>query len=419
MKKVRAILSVLLVLVLALSFAACGGEKTPANPDAKTIVYWSMWESTEPQGIAIQEAIDAYMADTGNIVQVEFKGRTGQREGLEPALDAGQTIDLFDEDMDRVNQTWGNYIMDLEELAASTNYEATANAGLMAALRDYNGTLRSIPYQPFVFAFFYNEEIFNEAGVTSVPNTWEEFLAACEKIKNAGYYPITCDDAYITCMIGYHLGRLIGEEGVTDVVMNGNWAENPAVLEMAQAYEQLASLGYFSPNLGSNVWPSGQNGEFALGEVGMYLNGSWLPNEVRGITGDDFQWGCFSYPSVPNGVNGPETANFGGQVFAINKNSEVAPEAFELICYITQGQYDALLSEMSLGIPADTSNTNWPAQLAAVEPVMANLSGRFSWAVNVEANNDITPAIKENFTKLCAGEITAEQFVAAMEAASN
>lgn len=30
-----------------------------------TIVYWSMWESTEPQGQAIQEAVDAYMEETG------------------------------------------------------------------------------------------------------------------------------------------------------------------------------------------------------------------------------------------------------------------------------------------------------------------------------------------------------------------
>lgn len=29
--------------------------------------------------------------------------------------------------------------------------------------------------------------------------------------------------------------------------MNGNWAENPAVLQAAQAYEELASKGYLSP----------------------------------------------------------------------------------------------------------------------------------------------------------------------------
>ena len=60
----------------------------------------------------------------------------------------------------------------------------------------------------------------------------------------------------------------------------------------------------------------------------MYLNGSWLPNEVKGITGEDFEWGCFSYPTVENGTVGLEAANYGAQVYAINAKTEVADEAF-------------------------------------------------------------------------------------------
>ena len=98
-------------------------------------------------------------------MDVQFKGRTGIREGLQPALDAGTNIDLFDEDIDRVNTTWGAYLMDLEELAKASDYDATANASLMEACREVGGgTLKSIPYQPNVFAFFYNKAIFEEAA---------------------------------------------------------------------------------------------------------------------------------------------------------------------------------------------------------------------------------------------------------------
>ena len=45
-----------------------------ASAEGKTITYWSMWESTEPQGQALQEAIDAYQEATGNTVDVQFKG---------------------------------------------------------------------------------------------------------------------------------------------------------------------------------------------------------------------------------------------------------------------------------------------------------------------------------------------------------
>ena len=138
--------------------AAPAGDSSQAEApagDGGSLVYWSMWEATEPQGQAIQAAVDKFTADTGVAVDLQFKGRTGIREGLQPALDAGTNIDMFDEDIDRVNTTWGQYLMDLEDLVKGADYEATANAGLMAACREVGGgTLKSIPYQPNVFAFF-------------------------------------------------------------------------------------------------------------------------------------------------------------------------------------------------------------------------------------------------------------------------
>ena len=88
--------------------AADGAETEAAQPagDGSGLVYWSMWEATEPQGQAIQAAVDKFTEDTGISVDLQFKGRTGIREGLQPALDAGTAIDLFDEDIDRVNTTW-------------------------------------------------------------------------------------------------------------------------------------------------------------------------------------------------------------------------------------------------------------------------------------------------------------------------
>ena len=435
----KKLLSLLVCTAMAVSmFTGCGSNDTKDNAaetstdsgaakdtteevaaGGKTIVYWSMWEATEPQGKVIQEAVNAYMADTGNTVDLQFKGRTGIREGLQPALDAGTTIDLFDEDIDRVNGTWGNYLLDLETLAKDADYEATANAGLMAACREAaGGTLKSIPYQPNVFAFFYNQTLFDQAGITEVPKTWAEFLTVCEKLKSAGITPLTSDDAYINTNFGYHLARLIGNDNVEKVVTEGLWAEEPAVLKVAQAYEELAKKGYFSEYIESNVWPNGQNVELALGEVAMYLNGSWLPNEVKDMTGPDFKWGCFSYPAVDGGKDGTEASNFGAQVYAINKNTQVAKEAFDLITYVTKGEFDKKLSVESVGIPADSTNSEWPDMLAAVKPVLETTTIRYTWAAGAEQNPDMTPVIKENFLKLCGGSITAQQFVDNMEAAS-
>ena len=93
--------------------------------------------------------------------------------------------------------------------------------------------------------------------------------------------------------------------------------------------------------------------------------------------------------------------------------------AFQLITYITKGEFDKKLSEESLGIPSDTTNTEWPSQLADVKPVLESLKTRYPWAAGAEDNVDMTPIIKENMMKLCSGTITAGEFVANLKEAGN
>lgn len=437
MKKFKNVLALMMVLILALT--ACGSDpvveslaeveepaaeepavEEPAaevapSGEAVEINYWSMWSSEEPQAVALQASVDAFEAETGHTVNLEFKGRAGQREGIQPALDAGESIDVFDEDIERVNITWGDYLLDLEELAASVDYDATADKNLMEAVRGLgNGTLKTIPYQPSLFAFMYNTSIFEEAGVTAVPTTWEEFLATCELIKAAGYDPITTDDAYLTTIAGTHLSRIVGSQGVVDIVNENKW-DDPAVVQMAQDLEELATLGYFSPNIPTNVFPIGQIADFAGESAAMYLNGSWLPNELKNDLPEGFKMGCFTYPALEGGVEGIEMSNWGAQCFAINKDSKVPTEAFELITYLTKGEADKAISDASLGMPADSLNSTWPVELDAIKEVWGGLSvDRVLWAGGIEYNADATPFLKENLTFLYSGEITADEFVANM-----
>ena len=61
------------------------------------IVYWSMWDAGSKTAIAIQEAIDAYCAASGNEVQVEWKGRDIQTL-IGASIDAGENIDIYEDD---------------------------------------------------------------------------------------------------------------------------------------------------------------------------------------------------------------------------------------------------------------------------------------------------------------------------------
>jgi len=420
MKKIIKLV-VCLFMIMSLVLVGCARREAVqqvAETDVE-LVYWSMWNPTEPQALAIQEAVDDWSERTGVTVNISWKGRE-VRKLLQPALEAGQVIDIFDEDVERVNVTWGNFILDVEEYITQVfpttdgkPYENSVNSALLSLARDLNpdGVLSSIPYQPFLFAFMYNKDTFDAAGIESVPKTWEEFLEVCEKLKAAGIIPMTVDDAYMDTLPGTHLARLVGYERVREIVTNGLW-DDPAVARMAADWEYMYKRGFISPYAAGNIWPSGQQ-EIADGSVAMYLNGTWLPNEIRDATGPDFRWGTFSYPALEGGVNGTETANFGSQVFAINRESKHPDEAFELIVHLTTGQWDSEIANRSMGVPVGIGS-EWPPQLAEAKDVFDNLEAWFPWAGGIQANPDMVPFIVTNFTKLINGDFTADGFVAEM-----
>lgn len=381
------------------------------------LVYWSNWDSTEAQGIVISDAVKEFENETGAKVKLEFKGRKGIKEGLIPALDANQQIDMFDGAGNKSN--FGDRIISLEDLVKDKDYEKDTNPIMMELMRTYHdGELKEIPYQEKANGYLYNKKLFKDAGIDEVPKTTDEFLEVARKLKESGVIPATTDDAYAMQAFGMHLGRLIGNDGVKDVVDNGNW-DVPEVMETAEFFEKMAAEGLFSDKVGSNVWPTGQNTEFATGNVAMYATGSFVPNEVKPITGEDFEWGFFNYPEVENGVNGLETMVIGSQSFAITSIAEKPEAAFDLIEKLTRGEWDEKLAVESLGIPTDVNNTEWPKQLEEVQPYIENATGIFSISAGLENNPEITPALKENLLNLYAGNLTAQEFVNNMKKASN
>ena len=438
MKKILSL--VLASAMVASSLAGCGSSKTaetqapttqapaesaaPEGSDAATeapaetvvagaiedgaeLVYWPMWAETEPQGQAISEAIDAFTKSTGVKVDVNWAGSRDTRKTLEPALSAGETIDIFDEDIERVNGTWGKYLLDIQSMYDASPLNGAQNATLIElAKQQGGGTLKSVPYQPSTFIMFYNKDAFDKAGITAVPKTWDEFLAACESLKTAGIIPMTVDDAYMACLFGFLMDRVAGSD-TTEAVAAGDFT-NEAVLKTAQVLEELTSKGYIDPRAAGNVYPQGQS-NIADGSVAMYLNGSWLPNEVKNQTPEGFRWGAFSLPQIAEGGDGAESNQYGAQCFAINKDTKYPNAAFALIQWLTSGEWDQKLAVASMGVPMD-NDAKWPEALADAKAVLDSTTHRLNWAVGMENDTNVNAAIKTNMAMMISGSTDAQKF---------
>ena len=193
----------------------------------QSIVYWSMWEEDEPQADVIREAAEAYEEATGISVEIQWKGR-GIRSLIEPALDAGEQIDLFDDDYQRMAQEHRDYLAELKGMADTVDYEKHIMPVLLEQVKNWgNGELLAMPYQPYITGVWYNKDLWEEAGLTEqdIPDTWEKLIRVCRKIKNSdsGLSAMTCDEEYVNLLYGYQLARYLGQEKVQQLIRNCTW----------------------------------------------------------------------------------------------------------------------------------------------------------------------------------------------------
>lgn len=431
------------VLATSLLLASCGpAATTPAPTAAPTeaapteaapteaveptaaaepveLVYWAMWNETEPQGDVIKDAVkDFETANPGVTVKVQWNGRD-IRKLIVPALESGENIDLFDNDQVWINGHAKKYLLPLDSYLdqpavgeEGRTVGDTLNQALLGPSTS-EGKLLNVPYQPYAVMFFYNKEHFETAGITKVPETWDEFLAANEALKKAGFAPITTDvDSYLDVIIGYYAERAKGcdffMETLTD--KTGEMWRDPAYLQMAQDIQTLNDKGYIAEGTSGNLYPAGQQ-QLALGEVTMYLNGTWLPTEVKDTAGPDFQWGAFSFPTVKDGENPVSDIMMGSQGIAIMNTSQHPDQAFEFIKYLVSKKTQAAMTEHA-NVPAIHVDVPWAGPISDAGVAVKGATKAIGWACDLyDAGDVVSNVVIPQFQDLFVGKITPEQYV--------
>lgn len=398
--------------------AASSSSEEAAPSTGKEITYWSMWTSTENQAKVIQEAADAYEKETGIHVNIEWKGRD-IKTMIGAALDAGEDIDLFDDDYQRVVQQDGKYLVDLTDMAAAADYEKHIMPVILSTAKEWGGgKLLTMPYQPYTTGVWYNKDLWESAGLTDedVPETWEELLATCQKIKDDGQYnPMTCDSDFVNLLYGFQLGRYIGQDKILEMIDNADWANIPEAKQAAEDIQTLFTEGYMSEYAPCNGTEGQQ--EVGFGESVMVLQASWVPNEILQTVKDEVNWGFFPWPAVEGGVDGTEASMVGSQGFGIVAKSDMQQEAFDFAMTICTGEYDLKMAESVSSIPADTENTEWPAAIKEAEPYFKEMTKPYMWAVGFQRNANYQTIIQEHLIKLAKVEETPQEFVDALSAA--
>ena len=434
----RKVLAAALSVAMGMSLVACGsGSSKPVEETTKSvesgadntesgdaklnaeIEYWSSWSETEAQADALREAADEFMkANPGVKINFTFNGRDN-RNLVGSAVSAGTKVTMMDANADNIKSMWSEMTMDLtpyfEESYKSTGGEKYVDrimpsmSGLSAKL--FDGKYSYFPYAPQAFMIFCNKNIFDDCGITKYPETWTEFMDACEKIKAKGYTPVTTDSGYATSWVGYYMSRLMGNDEVAKLSNDPSAWSNPKVLEAAKAIEDMAKKGYFDPVIETNTYPNAQQSMVINEKIAMYINGTWLPNEVKESTPDDFKWGSFAFPTVEGGVDDQTSGCYSSYGIAINKDAteEEAKAAAAFGVYVTTA-FDQKFSDMANAIPVGVDG-EWPDSLKDAQQVISKYTNRYPSQTALILNSNSKQIIADACLKLMGGSITAEEFV--------
>ncbi len=429
-----------ITILIAMILSACGGatpttapqpaatQPPAASSEKVELVFWSMWNEPEPQAVAIQKWIDGFQKEHPNItIKAVWNGRENQTK-LRTALGSGTKVDFMDQDADQVaggmmSEGLGYALDDwLSQPALDENVpiKDVFQPGELEQNKAPDGHIYLWPYVNNPVMFWYNKDIFTNAGVQP-PTTWDEFLAACQKIKDSGKTAIVMESDigdFHGFWFNYLVERQKGKGFLFKTIEDktGEMWKDPAYANAIKMIQDLWTKGYFPEAAKGYIWPAGQQ-SVATGEAAMELVGGWLPTELRTATAPDFKWGGFRFPAISGGTGNVDDLHPWLLSFMILKQSEHPKEVFEFFKYIMTKENQTIMAQEAL-VGVTRKGVDWPASLA--DGATASASAKTA-LLHIDGGTAYHPEFTKNvlyvnLTPAFMGNMTPEDFSSKMAA---
>ncbi len=291
------------------------------------------------------------------VVQIERLGGEEFKKKLPTLLQTSEAPDLF--------YSWGGGILE-EQVAAGVTRDISglldedflktmSPAGMNAFTVD--GAVVGLPQQVQEVTFWYNKELAAQAGIdVETIETWDDFLAAVQKAKDAGLTPISVgglDKWPLHFYWSYLAMREAGRQGFIDA-QNGEgagFAAEPFV-KAGENFKQLIDMEPFQEGF-MTTGATDSYGFFGDGGAVFLLMGNWAYGSQKGASQSgglsDDQLGSFSFPVVEGGA-GDATDTFGGiNGFVVAKDAP--DEAVTFLEYLMNVDNQTESGELGIFIP--------------------------------------------------------------------
>lgn len=134
----------------------------------------------------MQDIVDKYEKETGVKIELLSAPFADTKTQITSGASTGTVADIVS-----VDSSW---VYDFADQGILTNQSDLMDKDgfdqdIIDSEWQVDGSTYAVPVVNFAYPMYANQDILDKAGVTELPKTWSEFEAACQKIKDAGYYP--------------------------------------------------------------------------------------------------------------------------------------------------------------------------------------------------------------------------------------
>jgi raffinose/stachyose/melibiose transport system substrate-binding protein len=408
-----------------LTTAACGGGGSAEGGGDNTITWWHNSNNQPGKGYYEQVAKDFEADHPGIDVQVSAMAHEDMVDKLGAAFQSGDVPDVY---MERgggelADHVEAGLVRDLSEDAAD---EISKIGGSVAGWQ-VDGKTYALPYSMGVVGFWYNKELFAEAGIDAAPTTMDELYSVIDELKGAGLTPLSvgAGDKWPAGHYWYYTAlRSCPQEVLEDAVTSLDFSD-PCFVQAGEVVEDLLAKEPFNPGFLSTPAQEGAtsaSGLLATEKVAMEMQGHWEPGVMQGLTDDGKGLGektaWFPFPAVDGGQGDPAAQLGGGDAWAV---AESAPdEAVELVKYMLSDKVQKGFAENDMGLP-----TNPAAGNSVKDPALAELLKVRDAAPYVQLYFDtafganVGGAMNDSIALMFAGEATPQDVVDASQQAAD
>lgn len=264
----------LVIIILSLALNACSLLKKDTNKII-ALTYWGQFDSAA----TVNQIIQDYRKINPNVnILYEKKSKEQYRESLETQIKSGRGPDIF-----QFHNTWT--LMLEEELALMPesvitlkDYKDIYYPTAISDLRNQSKKIVGLPLDIDGLALYYNEDLFQAAGIVSAPVSWQEFSQTAAKLT-------VKDTAGNIRTAGAAIGTSTNVDYFSDILalmilQNAGELKNPTTQRSADALDYYT---HFAKDQ-NRVWDETQPGStisFASGNVAMYFGPSSKAAEIR------------------------------------------------------------------------------------------------------------------------------------------